>query len=62
VTVDVVLDDKDKVWVAARYQHIEYAKKFIAKTFQQFLDENKAGRFAKEKNVRNNKYKAITLN
>lgn len=46
-----MLDDKDKVWAAARYQHIEYAKKFIAKTFQQFVDENKAGKFAKEKNV-----------
>lgn len=46
-----MLDDKDKVWAAVRYQHIEYAKKFIAKTFQQFVDENKAGKFAKEKNV-----------
>jgi hypothetical protein len=50
--VEAVLDDKDKVWAAARYQHIEYAKKFIAKTFQQFVDENKAGKFAKEKNVK----------
>jgi len=58
--VDAVLDDKDKVWAAARYQHIEYAKKFIAKTFQQFVDENKAGKFAKEKNVRQKKKKYCT--